>query len=137
MNHKIDCDENCLICLLLWITIHWGNSYKWNDYKNHDRNHVCYKNGIQDKLFNRTDGKNFKVVGQNSYEKSILAKNQKSGINRFLKPKRARFDSFQNTREMHFSLFCPLFPLALLKHFNNIGAWNTLLFSNMFWKYQW
>ena len=77
INHKLNCDDNCLIYLLSCkfcgkqYVGETTNSfrYRWNKYKDNDRKHSCKESCMQEHLF-----KHFNSMGHNGFLNNVSIK---------------------------------------------------------------
>ena len=75
INHKLNCDDNCLIYLLSCkccgkhyvVETADSFSYRWNNYKDNDRKHSRKESCIEEHLF-----KHFNITGLNGFLNNVL-----------------------------------------------------------------
>ena len=75
INHKLNCDDNCLVYLLpckccgkhYVVETTDSFSYRWNNYKDNDRKHSRKESCIEEHLF-----KHFNITGHNDFLKNVL-----------------------------------------------------------------
>ena len=67
INNKVNCDENCSICLLSCVTVNeMLKKYRWNNYRHNDTKFVRKERYIQDNLL-----KCYNRMGHNGFLKNM------------------------------------------------------------------